>query len=217
MFSADDGEMGSFRIEEQVAAAFAGPMRCIADAEYLDDDGTLVVITLTEEPSGQISVDLWKVDFSPLESFPSHNRLFNIRPRRSSKEANKFAYPRTVAENPPKSVGLGGDGDEIAAIGDVERVFGVKLNYADAPGWSTAGDVFRSLQKALPTKELDSPDLWKRFAVALCGETGVNPSDIEPDSPLLSRSVWMHVANVSAVVWIGVGATAIALVLWALL
>lgn len=106
-------------------------------------------------------------------------------------------------DNSSKSVGLGGDGDEIAAIDDVERAFGVKLDYADAPHWLTAGDVFTSLQKALPAEERDEPDLWKRFAVALCGQTGVNSNDIERASPLLSGSgFWALLADASAVVWI---------------
>lgn len=104
---------------------------------------------------------------------------------------------------PPKSVGLGGYGDEISAIYDVERAFGVKLDYADAPGWRTAGDVFTSLQRILPAEKLNSPDLWQRFAVALCGQTDVNPNDIDRDSPLLSQSrFWVRLADASAVAWI---------------
>jgi len=119
---------------------------------------------------------------------------------------------------PPKSVGLGGDGDEIAAVDDVERAFGVKLDDADASRWFTAGDVFRSLQKALPAETINGPDLWKRFAIALCRQTGVNPDSIEMGSPLLSQSrPWAHVANASAVVWIAAGATILALVVWALI
>lgn len=48
------------------------------------------------------------------------------------------------------SVGLGGDGDEIVAVADVERTFGIKLEYAD---WFTAGDLFASVEKALPQTE----------------------------------------------------------------
>ena len=123
-----------------------------------------------------------------------------------------------MAEQKLKSVGLGGDGDEIAAIDDVERAFGVRLDNADASRWLTAGDLFRSLQKALPAEAINSPDLWRRFTVALCGQTGVDPDDIEMDSPLLSRSrLWVHVANASAVVWIAAAATMVALVVWALI
>jgi hypothetical protein len=133
-------------------------------------------------------------------------------------EDGHLAYSRIVAEHSSKSVGLGGDGDEIAAIDDIERTFGVKLDYADAPNWSTAGDVFRSLRKALPAEELNSPDLWKRFAAALSGQTGVNPNEIDPDSPLLSQSrFWAHVANVSAVVWLAMAASIMVFVAWMIL
>ncbi|HVJ00294.1 MAG TPA: hypothetical protein VM657_14645 [Sphingomonas sp.] len=106
-----------------------------------------------------------------------------------------------MAENPSQSVGLGGDGDEIEAIDDVERVFGVKLDSADAQNWLTAGDVFATLQKALTAAELNEPDLWKRFAATLCGVTGVNPDDIDRNSPLLSQSgFWARLAGAAGVV-----------------
>jgi len=108
-----------------------------------------------------------------------------------------------VTENHSRSVGLGGDGDEIEAIADIERTFGVKLDYTDAQDWLTAGDVFTSLQKVLPPEELSRPDLWNRFAFVLCEQTGVNPDDIGPDSLLLSESrFWARLADVSAMVWI---------------
>jgi len=80
----------------------------------------------------------------------------------------------------------------------------VKLDYADAPKWFTAGDVFRSLKKALPVEAQDGPDLWTHFADALSGQTGVNPDEIEPESPLLlSQSrLLARLADVSAFVWI---------------
>ncbi|MBA2771903.1 MAG: hypothetical protein H0U34_07815 [Sphingomonas sp.] len=103
------------------------------------------------------------------------------------------------------NVGLGGDGDEIAAIADVEDAFGVKLDYSDALHWITAGDVFDSLRNALPAEERDMADLWERFATALSAETGIDPKDIERGSPLLSDSrFWSQVANASAVVWIAI-------------
>lgn len=100
----------------------------------------------------------------------------------------------------PTSVGLGGDGDEIVAIDDVERAFGVKLDTANAAQWHTAGDVFASLCQALPTDDGEE-DLWPRFAQVLTDQTGVDPKAIEKDSPLLSQSrLWVYVADVSAVV-----------------
>jgi hypothetical protein len=85
-----------------------------------------------------------------------------------------------------QSVGLGGDGDEVDAIRGVEAVFGVKLDYGDAPNWLTAGDVYASLCKALPADEAAKPDLWERFAEALARETGADPKLIQTESLLLS-------------------------------
>ena len=122
-----------------------------------------------------------------------------------------------MSATPPKSVGLGGDGDEIAAIDDIERAFGVKLDKADAAQWHTAGDVFVSLCKALPADSGDDGQ-WSRFTEILTDQTGVDPKAIEKDSPLLSQSrLWVHVANASAVVWIAAAVGMLALVGWALL
>ncbi|MEN3749581.1 hypothetical protein TPR58_20580 [Sphingomonas sp. HF-S3] len=88
----------------------------------------------------------------------------------------------------PPSVGLGGDGDEIDAIEDVERTLGIRLDISDAGNWHTAGDVFRSVVASMPASEHADPDLWARFATALCATTGVDPRRIEPASPLLSQT-----------------------------
>ncbi len=118
----------------------------------------------------------------------------------------------------PKSVGLGGDGDEINTIKDVERAFGVKLDYADAENWYTAGDVFSSLCRALPADIRDDNDVWVRFKEALACQTGVDPEGIEKDSPLMSKSrFWVHVANASAGIWVIMGTGMLVLVVWALL
>ena len=123
-----------------------------------------------------------------------------------------------MTDTPPKSVGLGGDGDEIVAIDDIERAFSVKLNKTDAAQWHTAGDVFVSLCKALPSDIRDDDGLWSRFAEILTDQTGVDPKAIEKDSPLRSQSrLWVHVANASAVVWIAAAVGMLALVGWALL
>ncbi len=108
-----------------------------------------------------------------------------------------------MPESTPTSVGLGGDGDEIAAIAGVEDAFGVKLDYSDAARWETAGDVFDALKMALSSEELNAADLWERFATAISAETGVDPRKIERGSPLLSKSLlWGRIAGVSAIVWI---------------
>jgi hypothetical protein len=121
-----------------------------------------------------------------------------------------------VSDTLPNSVRLVGDGDEVDAITDVERAFSVKLDYADAPQWRTAGDVFCSLQRALPPGERDRADLWDSFVEALCGQTFVDPKRITPESPLLD-SPWRDVHKVTIAIWVIafvclVGAIATALV-----
>lgn len=122
-----------------------------------------------------------------------------------------------MTTTPLTSVGLGGDGDEIVAIDNVERAFGVELDKADAARWHTAGDVFVSLCRALPADTRDE-GLWSRFTEVLTDQTGVDPTAIERNSPLLARSrLWVHVANVSAAIWIASAFLMLVLVGWALL
>ena len=117
-------------------------------------------------------------------------------------------------EHKPASVGLGGDGDEIAAIDEVEATFGVTLDYADAPTWQTAGDVFRSLQSSLSAEVANAADTWDRFAAALTHETGVDPATITSDSPLLDEAVsWRGLGNLSRMMAVLLIASAAILVL----
>jgi len=68
----DDGGMGSFRI---TAAAWAerrqaGP--CIAELQFEDADGVLVLASLYADVEGQpCEVDIWKVNFEPLIRIPA--------------------------------------------------------------------------------------------------------------------------------------------------
>ena len=89
---------------------------------------------------------------------------------------------------PPHSLGLGGDGDEIDAVREVERRFGVQLDYSDAHTWSTAGDVFTALRRALPAEQANAPQTWSTFADAISAETGVDPTKVEPRTLLLGTS-----------------------------
>lgn len=106
------------------------------------------------------------------------------------------------------NVGVAGDGDEVAAICDVECEFGVKLDYSDAPNWRTAGDVFLSLTSALAANDRHSEAVWERFVTSLTGQSGVKPELIKPDSPLLlpPSNFWRWVTDISAAIWILVGA-----------
>jgi hypothetical protein len=76
----------------------------------------------------------------------------------------------------------------------------------------TAGDLFISLQKSLPIDERESPELWQRFTAALARQTGVNPDELEPISPLLSDSrIWARLADASAMIWTMVALSFLAL------
>ncbi|WP_441295273.1 DUF6984 family protein [Massilia soli] len=64
----NDGGMGSLE--------FAGgrrPLgRHLVEAEYVDYDGVLVRIALSSDQSGRLyELDMWKVDFAPLQEFPT--------------------------------------------------------------------------------------------------------------------------------------------------
>ena len=117
-----------------------------------------------------------------------------------------------------QSVGLGGDGDEIAAIREVEEEFGVRLDYANAGSWCTAGDVYAALCKALPAEKVGEPGTWERFAAALGRETGVSASRLTPQSELLSEDGhWIGVADGSALLWSAVALAAVVGIGWLLL
>jgi len=92
-----------------------------------------------------------------------------------------------AANRPPHSLDLGGDGDEIAAIREVERCFGVRLDYSDSQSWTTAGDVFAALQRALPAELAAAHDTWARYAGAISSEAGVNPSRVTHETLLLGQ------------------------------
>jgi hypothetical protein len=51
--------------------------------------------------------------------------------------------------------------------------------------------------------------IWERFAAALAEETGINPQQITPDSPLMlpDKGTWGHVKEalfIVALLWLGV-------------
>lgn len=116
------------------------------------------------------------------------------------------------------NVGLGGDGDEIAALEDVEAAFGVRLDYSTAGDWTTVGDVWIALAKQLPDGASDRPETWTRFAEALCSETGMDPKRINLESGLIAENgLWVQVANVSAFVWVASAVGMLVLMAWALL
>ena len=52
-----------------------------------------------------------------------------------------------------KSIGLGGDGDEVDAIERVETEFRILFDHADCERFVTVGDVWRALLKELRVDE----------------------------------------------------------------
>jgi hypothetical protein len=69
----NDGGMGSLRF-------VAGPDRqfgkCVGSAEFNDADGVLVSVALNVDQRGQLfELDIWKVDFSPLQRIAALDEL----------------------------------------------------------------------------------------------------------------------------------------------
>jgi len=91
-------------------------------------------------------------------------------------------------DRPPYSLGLGGDGDEVAAIEEVERSFAITLDYSDAGQWRTAGDVFAAVQRQLPPEQAESGETWGLFTEAISRETGVDPALVRPETLLLGTT-----------------------------
>ena len=74
---------------------------------------------------------------------------------------------------------LVGDGDEIDAVEDVERAFGVTIDTATAGGWRTVGDLHDALLPALPDYVAKQPGTWRRFRWALCQVSGDDPELVD--------------------------------------
>jgi hypothetical protein len=69
----NDGKMGSvsFDLDKNKTRN-----RKIVEAEYRDSDGILVSIELTADKEDNLfELDLWKVDFSPLITYPTFDKL----------------------------------------------------------------------------------------------------------------------------------------------
>ncbi|MEH6756806.1 MAG: hypothetical protein V7676_04775 [Parasphingorhabdus sp.] len=94
-----------------------------------------------------------------------------------------------AASSPLYTLGLGGDGDEIAAIADVEKQFAVRLDYTSAGNWRTAGDVFSALRQEIPSGSRNDEEVWRRFAEAISRETGVDSHRVVASTLLLAKPI----------------------------
>jgi hypothetical protein len=93
------------------------------------------------------------------------------------------------------SIGLGGDGDEVDAVQLVERRMHLSLDYADAPNWRTAGDLFNAVVRAKPELE-GSRIAWRRMSVALCWYTGANLRHVVPTTILIDdTTLWQQLTS----------------------
>jgi hypothetical protein len=72
----EDGGMGNLRFKTPEDSRLHVEKK-IAEAEFVDDDGVLVSVTLTVGDDGELTeLDVWKVDFKPLKRYPRPNELF---------------------------------------------------------------------------------------------------------------------------------------------
>lgn len=72
----ENGKMGSISLGGN-PDAYAGDL---ARVEYVDSDGTEVVITLTVDDAGRLlDLDFWKVDFTKLITYPTPDKVVIIQ------------------------------------------------------------------------------------------------------------------------------------------
>lgn len=77
-----DCGMGSLRIGAADNNRRLG--HSIAEAEFSDRDGTLVSVVLTTDASNQLfELDVWRVDFSPLQRWPHEHEVIAMLPNPS--------------------------------------------------------------------------------------------------------------------------------------
>ena len=75
-----DGGMGSLLFAGSVDRRFG---ECIGEAEFNDADGVLVSVALNVDQRGELfELDLWKVDFSPLQRIAALGELRSPKVRR---------------------------------------------------------------------------------------------------------------------------------------
>lgn len=102
------------------------------------------------------------------------------------------------ATDAPTTLGLASNSDEFALIEEIEAEFGVTIDYADAPQWRTAGDLFGSLLAQLPAGQANNPDIWERFAIALAKATDTDAEAITSETLLADEvQAWRGLNSLS--------------------
>ena len=79
----NDGGMGSLRfIAQGEGTRRLGQV--VSEAEFLDEDGVLVTVTLNLDQNGRLyELDIWKTDFSPLKKIPDSKKVVISKPKLS--------------------------------------------------------------------------------------------------------------------------------------
>ena len=68
-----DGGMGSLEFAGEEHRSLGS---CLVEAGYVDCDGVPVNIALNSDKSGRLyELDMWKVDFAPLQEYPAAERV----------------------------------------------------------------------------------------------------------------------------------------------
>lgn len=119
---------------------------------------------------------------------------------------------------PPATLGLASNSDEFAVVEEIESEFGVTIDYAEAPQWRTAGDLFKSLLAQLPAGQASDPETWHRFVRALSQSTDMDPATITPEMPLADEvQAWRGLGALSAMLWLLLIGMALVVILGAVL
>ncbi len=76
----NDGGMGSVRLTDRLDRP-RKMGRELVTAHYIDADGVPVIISVNLDEDGQLfEIDFWKVDFSPLERYPTPEQIHKGEP-----------------------------------------------------------------------------------------------------------------------------------------
>ena len=74
-----DGDMGSIQLLSEITEQ-PRQAECIAEADYMDFDGIPVSIAINVDQHRKLfELDIWTVDFSPLQTYPTPRTIRNLR------------------------------------------------------------------------------------------------------------------------------------------
>jgi hypothetical protein len=110
--------------------------------------------------------------------------------------------------SPPRSLGLRGNEEIVAALKEIEISFCVKFDYSIVDKLVTVGDVFTELLELIPIVYTEDKYVWQRLLDAICWVADVDYELVKNDTCLLiqKRFDWEYLAaNLILVVMIILG------------